>query len=100
MKSNKVSKLEKNRFSILTDDLSECFICQRPRDDINEIFMGRNRQNSMKWGLCIPMCRRCHNNYHKDRKMQEYFMKMGQEAFEKVYPNEEFIKIFLKNYKD
>lgn len=100
MKSNKVSKLEKNRFSILTDDLNRCFICDKQRDDINEIFMGRNRQNSMKWGLCIPMCRRCHNDYHKDRKMQEYFMKMGQEAFEKTYPNEEFIKIFLKNYKD
>lgn len=100
MKSNKITKLEKERFSILTDNLDECFICQRPRDDINEIFMGRNRQNSMRWGLCIPMCRKCHQEYHIDRDMQLYFMKMAQIKFEETYPDVNFVKIFLRNYKD
>lgn len=43
-KSNKLSKLEKKRFSILTDDLEHCFICKErdesliPKDDLHEIY--------------------------------------------------------------
>jgi len=100
-KTNKLAKLEKNRFSILTEDLDHCLIHSNIlADDINEVFMGRNRQNSMRWGLCIPLCRKCHEQYHVDRIMQVYFMKEAQIKFEKVYPNEDFTKIFLKNYKD
>lgn len=100
-KSNKLAKLEKNRFSILTNDLIHCVVHNNIiADDINEVFMGRNRQNSMKWGLCIPLCRPCHDKYHIDRKMQEYFMKEAQIKFEETYPDEDFLKIFLRNYKD
>lgn len=43
-KSNKLSKLEKKRFSILTDDLEHCYICKErdgkeiPRDDLHEVY--------------------------------------------------------------
>ena len=43
-KSNKLSKLEKKRFSILTYDLENCFICKElnesliPKDDLHEIY--------------------------------------------------------------
>lgn len=43
-KSNKLSKLEKKRFSILTNDLEHCYICKErdeiniPRDDLHEIY--------------------------------------------------------------
>ena len=67
-KSNKLAKLERNRFSILTDDLEHCYICKKiyfrlvPREDLHEIFGGRNRQISMRKGFVVPLCRKCHDN--------------------------------------
>ena len=98
VKSKKLAKLERERFSILTEDLTRCIICGMPKQDLNEIFCGRNRQNSMKWGLVIPMCRRCHTEYTNNREMQLKWMKLGQEAFEKTY-EVDFIEIFRRNYK-
>lgn len=97
-KSNKLSKLERNRFSIITDDLTKCIICGRPKNDLNEIYPGRNRQNSMKYGLVIPICRQCHSVYTNDREMQLYWMKIGQEKFNEVYSDKDFLDIFKRNY--
>ena len=97
VKSKKLAKLERERFSIITDDLTKCIVCGMPKQDLNEIYPGRNRQNSMKWGLVIPMCRRCHTKYTNNREMQLYWMKLGQQAFEKTY-DIDFIEIFKRNY--
>lgn len=97
VKSSKLAKLEKNRFSILVDNLNYCVECGLRKDDLNEIFPGKNRQNSMKYGLVIPMCRKCHIKYTNDRNMQLKWMKIAQEKFEQTY-NEEFINIFRRNY--
>ena len=97
VKSKKLAKLERDRFSIITDDLTKCIICGMPKQDLNEIFCGRNRQNSMKWGLVIPMCRRCHTEYTNNREMQLKWMKLGQKAFEETY-DKDFIDIFKRNY--
>lgn len=97
VKSKKLAKLERERFSIITDDLTRCIVCGMPKQDLNEIFPGRNRQNSMKWGLVIPMCRKCHTEYTNNREMQLYWMKLGQEIFKKTY-DIDFIEIFKRNY--
>jgi hypothetical protein len=95
-KTSKLKKLEKERYSILTQDLSHCIIHKdKKADDINEIFMGRNRLNSMKYGLCIPLCRYCHRQYHNDRDMQLYWMKKGLEVFLQDHTIEDFRDIFL-----
>lgn len=96
-KSKKLAKLERNRFSILTCDLTTCIECGRPKQDLNEIYPGRNRQNSMKYGLVIPMCRRCHTEYTNNREMQLKWMKIGQKAFEELY-DKDFLDIFKRNY--
>jgi len=96
-KSSKLAKLERNRFSILTNNLDYCIICGKTKQDLNEIYPGRNRQNSMKYGLVIPICRSCHTKYTNDRNMQLYWMKLGQEKFEEMY-EEDFISIFKRNY--
>lgn len=96
-KSSKLAKLERNRFSILTNNLDYCIICGKTKQDLNEIYPGRNRQNSMKYGLVMPMCRSCHTKYTNDRNMQLYWMKLGQEKFEEMY-EEDFISIFKRNY--
>jgi hypothetical protein len=99
-KRNKLKELEKSRKSIFTDDLKSCIMCNEPATDINEIFMGRNRLNSMKYNLCIPLCRRCHQKYHLERATQLYWMRKAQIEFEKTHSFEDWMKIFLRNYKD
>ena len=97
LKSSKLAKLERNRFSIITNNLSYCIVCGKPKQDLNEIFGGRNRQNSMKYGLVIPMCRRCHREYTDNVEMQLKWKKLGQEKFNECY-DEDFIDIFKRNY--
>ena len=97
-KSNKLAKLEKNRFSIITKNLNKCYICRAKKDDLHEVFAGRNRQNSMKYGLVIPVCRNCHEMIPKNKTLNENLHKVGQKAFEKHYKTENFIQIFGKNY--
>lgn len=99
-KTNKLAKLEKSRFSIFTDDLDTCMFCGMSATDLNEIFRGRNRQNSMKWGLCIPMCRRCHSHLTDNTKLETKWKIKGQKKAMEYYKMsvEEFIEIFGKNY--
>lgn len=101
-KSKKLIKLERNRYSIFTDDLETCIECGMVATDMNEIYQGRNRQNSMKWGLCIPMCRSCHTNYTTNREKQLKWMKKGQKEWYKYFKGtyEEWMEIFKRNYLD
>lgn len=96
-KSSKLAKLERNRFSILTDNLDYCIMCGKPKQDLNEIYPGRNRQNSMKYGCVMPMCRLCHTKYTNDRNLQLYWMKLCQKKFNEIY-EEDFLSIFRRNY--
>lgn len=93
------STLEKKRYSIIYQDLSKCCVCGLNNGiEINEVFMGRNRNNSMKYGMCMPLCHEHHEMFHNDREMQLYYMKMFQSKFEETNSRENFINIFKKNY--
>ena len=94
----KLSKAEINRTSIFTEDLDHCIICGRKRDNLHEVFFGRNRQLSIQFGLVIPLCIECHREMHKSKELQEVWHKKGQVVFEQTYPELEFIKIFRYNY--
>lgn len=97
-KSSKLAKLEKNRFSIITNNLEKCYFCQNQKEDLHEVIEGKNRQVSMKYGLVIPICRKCHEKVTNDKTLQEKLHKVGQKAFEKHYKTENFIQVFGKNY--
>lgn len=99
-KTNKLAKLERNRFSLFTDDLETCITCGKHATDINELFRGRNRQNSMKWGLCIPMCRECHTFITNNNKLENKWKILGQKKCMEHYTmtTEDFISIFGRNY--
>lgn len=97
-KSNKLAKLEKNRFSIITNNLEKCYFCPNKKEDLHEAIEGKNRQVSMKYGLVIPICRKCHTKVTNDKTLQEKLHKVGQKAFEKHYKTENFIQVFGKNY--
>lgn len=99
-KSSKLAKLEKNRFSIFTDNLDVCMFCGRYASDLNEVFRGRNRQNSMRYGAVQPLCRRCHNIITYNNELENKWKKIGQKKVMDHYKmsKEEFIEIFKANY--
>ncbi len=61
----KQAKLERDRYSIITDDLKICAECGNENCDINlhEIFYGTGKRKlSIKYGLVIPLCSdKCHD---------------------------------------
>lgn len=99
-KTKKLANLEKNRFSIFTDNLNICMFCGMKATDLNEIFRGRNRQNSMKYGAVIPLCRRCHCKITDNFNLEMKWKIKGQEKIMNYYNMniEEFINIFGRNY--
>lgn len=98
-KSSKLAKLESSRTSIITNDLKKCYICKaNKKDDLHEIFGGKNRQTSMKHGLVIPVCRKCHSGIPKDNALNKHLHRVGQTAFEKTHTRDEFITTFGKSY--
>lgn len=102
----KLSKREKQRFSIFTSDLDKCIICGKFPVNKHEIFFGNGkRQLSIEYGLVIPLCTETHHNQaeqkgiHFDSKLREEWHIRGQNKFEEVYPELDFLEIFGRNYK-
>lgn len=98
-KSAKLAKIERNRFSVFTDDLEHCIICGNKKDHLHEIFFGANRQKSMQYGFVLPLCHKCHAEMHRNKDWQEYWHAKGQKYWEKfIGTREEFIEVFGKSY--
>lgn len=98
-KSKKLTKLEKNRKSVFTDNLDICYLCGKKKNDLHEIFGGRNRLNSIKYNLVLPLCRECHSLNQNNPFFNDYWHKRGQEYFEcNIGSRDEFIKVFRRNY--
>lgn len=99
-KTNKLAKLERSRFSIFTDDLDTCMFCGMSATDLNEIFRGRNRRNSMKYGAVQPLCRKCHTKITNNTELEEKWKIKGQKQVMEYYKMsvKEFIDIFHRNY--
>lgn len=98
-KSAKLAKLEKNRFSVFTDNLDKCYLCPNKKAHLHEIFAGRNRQNSMRYGFVLPLCEKCHSKYQNDVLFNRKWYVICQNYFEKnIGTREEFIKNFRKSW--
>lgn len=97
-KSNKLIKAEKKRFSILTNNLKVCFECGRPKKHIHEIYKGANRQASIKYGFCIPICEECHSRTEIDIDFLRKFQILCQKEYEKMHSKEEFMRIIGRSY--
>ena len=68
------------------------------KQDFHELIEGKNRQVSMKYGLVIPICRKCHEIVTNDKTLQDKLHKVAQKEFKKHYKSENFVKIFGENY--
>ena len=88
-----------------------CYLCMmlnsdyQRRDNLEEhhVFMGPLKRLSEKYGIKVYLCHEHHTggkeavhvNYETCRRLQAE----GQQAFERAYPDKDFLKIFGKNYK-
>lgn len=97
-KTNKLRQLEKNRYSILTEDMEHCLICHKAEVDIHEIYGGANRQVSMKNGFCIPLCRYHHYLATNYPGFNRAFQKECQKIYEQDHKRKEFMLLIGKNY--
>lgn len=110
---SKITRLERMRFSILTKDLTKCYLCGKPKNHLHEIYPGSNRVNSMKWGCVIPVCANCHQKLHHDITLysttinnifydkityMEETQIIMQYAFKHAYKDIDFISIFHYDY--
>lgn len=77
-KSKKLTKLEKNRKSVFTDDLDYCYLCGKKKNDLHEVFGGRNRINSIKYNFILPLCRECYSSNQNNPIFNDYWHKQGQ----------------------
>jgi hypothetical protein len=99
-KTYKLQKLEKNRYSILTNDMEHCFICKSPFVDIHEIYGGSNRKVSMANGFCLPLCREHHKTATLDSSANTFLKVKCQKEYEKTHSREEWLKLIGRNYLD
>lgn len=98
-RTTRQSKLENSRTaSLFTDNLNICYLCGCKKEHLHEVFFGRNRVNSIKYGLFIPVCENCHRKCHKDVSLIDSLHKKGQLLFISNYPMLEFIDVFKTDY--
>ncbi len=97
-KSKKMAKLERNRFSIIQENDTYCYLCgisnKVTKLDKHEAFEGRNRRLSMKYGLIYYLCRRCHLEATINIKTEEDLQNLAKAHFIKEYPDKDFDEIF------
>lgn len=100
-KKYKIIKLEKKRYSIITDNLDICYLCGKTKNHLHEVFYGnKHRLLSMKYGCIVPLCSFCHSKVHQDIELDLLLKKTLEKAFIEVYKCDvdDFIKIFHKSY--
>lgn len=68
----------------------------------HHIFGGPNRKWSEAYGLKVWLCARDHNmsdaGVHFNKELDNQLKQIGQAAFEDTFINEDFLKIFGRNY--
>ena len=101
-KSKHLRILEKNRYSVFYDDLKTCCNCgSQYQPTRHEIFEGRNRKNSMKYGFVLPLCLSCHRELQENKEFNDKWKQEAQMYFEtRIGTREDFLSIFHRNYLD
>lgn len=98
-KNPEIAKLERNRKSVFTNDLTKCILCGKPKEELHEIFAGRNRLNSMRYNFVLPLCHSCHSINQNNSQFNEFWHKKAQLYYEQYLGSRnEFISIFGRNY--
>lgn len=98
--------------SIMQAKDGTCYLCMKlnqdfsVKPDIEEhhcIYGTARRKLSEKYGLKVYLCKAHHltgdNAAHRNVRISEMLKVAAQNAFEKRYPDLDFLEIFGKNYK-
>lgn len=92
------------RNSIIVEDLKHCLVCGTSFNiHIHHCIYGSaNRKKSEKYGLLVPLCAKHHNmsneGVHFNKELDIKLKQLAQKRFMEVYPNENFLDIFKRNY--
>lgn len=86
--------------SILTKNMCSCIFCKSSNVEIHHVMNGSLRKKSTKYGLVVPLCRKHHEQVHKNQSIDNSLKKSTQIAFEKLYGHDKWMQEFHKNYKD
>lgn len=82
----------------------QCWICGAKVVHDHHIFGGPNRHLSEKYGLKVWLCPKHHTGLYgvhgRNQALMKKLRKTGQRAFERRYPDLDFLSIFGKNYSD
>lgn len=111
-KKPKKKKRKKHPASIMQGKDKTCYLCRKLHQDYSQkkilhehhVFGGTaNRTLSEKYGLKVWLCVDHHltgpDAVHRNADIMHLLRKDGQQAFETVYPELDFVKIFGKNYR-
>jgi len=106
-------KKVKKRKSIMHGRDGTCYMCMKIHDDFSyhrvlhehHVFGGvANRPLSEKYGLKVYLCLDHHEtgpeavHFNPDPGFRRWLQAEGQKAFERTYPEMDFLEIFGKNY--
>lgn len=87
--------------SVIQEDTTYCHNCGGRPVEPHHCLHGSDRKWAEKFHLVVALCRKCHSELHdKNTAMDRYYQRLGQEAFEKNYPELNFRDYFKKNYKE
>ena len=100
-RSVKQNKIESKRYSIIQKDLNKCFYCNNKATDWHELLKGKNRRKAIQWGLCLRLCRKCHEKTENNVEFYKEGRVLAQKSWIDYYDKnlEGFIKEFGKSYK-
>lgn len=97
------NKKEKERFSIIYNDLSKCCVkgCLTPYYLVekNEVFEGAFRNRSINYGAVCPFCKNHHDLFHNNILFNLEYKLLFQNEYINKYSLEWFIKTFGQDYK-
>ena len=97
--------------SIMQQKDGRCYLCQllkgdfgeKPTEEHHVIFGTAGKRLSEKYGLKVYLCHEHHRTskdaVHQNHEMAALIKDKAQRAFEREYPDLDFMAIFGRNYK-
>ena len=66
------------------------------QSEIHHVYPGKNRSNSTKYKMLVRLCDYHHDNLTPEQDLE--LRQVYQKKFMEMYPDEDFLKIFFRNY--
>lgn len=84
-----------------------CMVCYTNQNlERHHIFGGGLRKKSEEYGLTVWLCHNHHNEnvkgnpgVHHSRELDLWLKKLGQQAFEREFPEKDFLREFGRSYR-